>query len=341
MTPSSRDIEENHITRAFLRQLEWHLGQDRALFLRALDSAGIEADFPSQKLLSLRQYDHAIEAASRGDPSINLRIHHGLSIHDLGLIGYAIAGSDNLFQALTTMNQYHDLTSDRYQQYLEQDGSECRLFLNPLPGWREQPALVEDCFGGLWRVLEELVGEQVELARIRMSFAYAEPIYGQVYRDTFACSLQFEDERSELRFPAEWLDLPLFGGLRSSSHNSQLLCEAMLGPPSSDSSTAQRVKRLLLERPSRRLLSLDEAARALNFSRAQLRKRLYREGHSYRSLVLEVRMLLAGQYLQNTRLSSQQIAYLLNYSQQSAFERAFKGCFAETPAAFRKRLEPL
>ena len=134
------------------------------------------------------------------------------------------------------------------------------------------------------------------------------------------------------------MDLPLFGGQRDISHNSQLLCESMLGPPSRDTSTAERVKRLLLERPSRQALSLGEAALALNFSQAQLRKRLYREGQNYRSLVLEARMLLAGQYLQNTRLSSQQIAYLLNYSQQSAFERAFKHYYGETPAAYRQKL---
>lgn len=338
MRPSSRDLEESHITRAFLRQLELCLSGDRELFLYALSSAGIKPDYPSQELLTLNNYDRVIETVSRVETTINLRIHRGMSIHDLGLIGYAIAGSDNLFQALTTMNDYHELTSDRYQQYLEQEGSEGRLFLNPMPGWREQPTLVEDSFAGLWRVLEELIGEQVDMGQARIGFAYPEPDYGQAYRDTFACPLRFEAERSELRFPGWWLELPLFGGQRDVSHNSQLLCESMLGPPSRDTSTAERVKRLLLERPSRQALSLDEAALALNFSQAQLRKRLYREGQNYRSLVLEARMLLAGQYLQNTRLSSQQIAYLLNYSQQSAFERAFKHYCGETPVAYRQQL---
>ena len=45
---------------------------------------------------------------------------------------------------------------------------------------------------------------------------------------------------------------------------------------------------------------LEEAAGELNLSVAQLRKRLYRSGTSYKKLVLEIRMALARHYLAET-----------------------------------------
>ena len=69
---------------------------------------------------------------------------------------------------------------------------------------------------------------------------------------------------------------------------------------------------------------MEEAANVMSMSTAQLRKRLYRAGTSYKSIVLEVRMGLGRHYLESTHLSVQEIAYLLDYSQPGPFSRAFK-----------------
>ena len=49
----------------------------------------------------------------------------------------------------------------------------------------------------------------------------------------------------------------------------------------------------------------------------------------------EVRCLLAEQYLQDPHLSLQEIALLLGYSEQSAFQRAFKQWTQHTPQQWR------
>jgi AraC-like DNA-binding protein len=113
------------------------------------------------------------------------------------------------------------------------------------------------------------------------------------------------------------------------------MCERLLGAGESSRETQQIVRRLLLSRPGRRMYRLDEAAAELNLSTAQLRKRLYRAGTSYKVLVLEVRMALARHYLEDTNLAIQEIAYLLDYSQAAPFSRAFKSYYGEAPEKAR------
>ncbi len=80
---------------------------------------------------------------------------------------------------------------------------------------------------------------------------------------------------------------------------------------------------------------LQEAAAELNLSTTQLRKRLYRAGTSYKNLVLEIRMALARHYLDDTELTIQEIAYLLDYSQAAPFSRAFKTFYGVSPEQSR------
>ena len=113
------------------------------------------------------------------------------------------------------------------------------------------------------------------------------------------------------------------------------MCERILGGGQLQQQTADLVRRLLVSRAGREVPTLEHAAESLRVSAGQLRKRLYREGTTYKQLVLEVRMTLALHYLEATSLSVQEIAYLLDYSQAAPFSRAFKRYYGYPPLAAR------
>ncbi len=115
--------------------------------------------------------------------------------------------------------------------------------------------------------------------------------------------------------------------------------ERLLGAGGASRETSQIVRRLLLSRPGRRMYRLEEAAAQLRLSASQLRKRLYRSGTSYKELVLEIRMALVKHYLDDTDLSVQEIAYLLDYSQPAPFSRAFKTYYGLSPGHSRTHLQ--
>ncbi len=115
-----------------------------------------------------------------------------------------------------------------------------------------------------------------------------------------------------------------------------VVCERLLGPATRATDTVASVRTLLLTRQGRTMPRVESAAKTLNLSTEQLRKRLWRQGSSYKALVLEARMVLGKNYLEATSFSIQEIAYLLDYSHPGAFSRAFKNYYGVSPLSCRE-----
>jgi AraC-like DNA-binding protein len=77
-------------------------------------------------------------------------------------------------------------------------------------------------------------------------------------------------------------------------------------------------------------------ARKLGLSPRTLQRQLAEHGCVFQSMVEEVLRALAERYLRDTKLSIGEVAYLLGYSEPSAFHRAFRRWFNITPDAFRR-----
>jgi AraC-like DNA-binding protein len=67
-----------------------------------------------------------------------------------------------------------------------------------------------------------------------------------------------------------------------------------------------------------------------------LQRRLRQQGIVYARLLEEVRRHLSSKYLADGNLSLGEIAYLLGYSESSAFNRAYRRWTGRTPSADRR-----
>ena len=66
-----------------------------------------------------------------------------------------------------------------------------------------------------------------------------------------------------------------------------------------------------------------------------LHRRLEQEGTNFRRVLTEVRHELAVSHLMERRLAIGEIAFLLGFSEVSAFHRAFKHSTGHAPHAYR------
>lgn len=80
---------------------------------------------------------------------------------------------------------------------------------------------------------------------------------------------------------------------------------------------------------------IEEVADALNIRRWTLQRALADEGVRFSDLVEHVRQQLACLYVQQTQVPIADIAFLLGYSEISAFSRAFTRWFDRSPRQFR------
>ena len=76
-------------------------------------------------------------------------------------------------------------------------------------------------------------------------------------------------------------------------------------------------------------------AARLNVSVRTLHRALAAEGTSYRRLLDQLRLDIAGRHLRDDRMSVAEVAFLAGFSEISAFHRAFKRWTGQTPVTFR------
>ena len=340
MTTASRAAEVQKIVHNCLKRLAVLLGEGQGqLFRKSLAAAGISQEvLETGAGLSLAKLDQVLVYLREDLPGITLQLFSALSLMDLGLVGYAAASADTVGYALKIMNTYHELTSDRYRPVMEVGGEMTHIIPVADSSFTSDfRDVAEDHLAGSWNLLRQLLGPQAVAESIDVRLAYSPPTYQALYDQVFGVKARFNEARTELIFPSAWLDLPVVTANPEIAELSSSVCERLLGPASRETDTVSSIRTLLLSRPGRTMLGVEAAARALNLSSEQLRKRLWRQGSSYKSLVLEVRMMLGKNYLAGTNLSVQEIAYLLGYSHPGAFSRAFKKHYGTAPLCAREQ----
>jgi AraC-like DNA-binding protein len=87
-------------------------------------------------------------------------------------------------------------------------------------------------------------------------------------------------------------------------------------------------------------VTLESVASRLAMTPRTLQRRLRDEGTTFRRMLDDYRRELASRYLTNALLTVDEVAYLLGFSESSAFHKAFKRWTSKAPAEFRRGLNP-
>ncbi len=105
--------------------------------------------------------------------------------------------------------------------------------------------------------------------------------------------------------------------------------------PDPTAAFATRVRGSIVSRLGETDVTLGSIARDLKMSERSVQRRLADEGITFDALVDELRRELALRYLATPTMAIGEVAYLLGYSEPSAFHRAFKRWTGRTPTEAR------
>lgn len=103
---------------------------------------------------------------------------------------------------------------------------------------------------------------------------------------------------------------------------------------------ARCLRAVLTQDLARGVPTLESAATRLAVSTRTLARRLKEEGTTFQDILDEVRCELAKRCLKDDKLPLGEVAFLLGFSEPSAFHRAFKRWTGQTPLAYRQRSLP-
>ncbi|WP_179402785.1 AraC family transcriptional regulator [Burkholderia guangdongensis] len=271
------------------------------------------------------------------DPAIALRAGARMRLTAYGIYGYALLSSPTHAATIDLVVKYHraaapvadlfhtrdgDVESFRYDVLLSQDPND--------PLYRF--ALEFTCAAHL-AMTRDLYGRAFGWSVMRI--AYPAPGHASEYHRLLGCRVQFDQPANEVQLDAAWLDrrsaLP-----DSVTHAmAREMCEQFLSGLIHASGITGQVQRMLLEQMPKRFPDIDSMAKTLAMTARTLRRRLEVEGTTYRDLLAGVRRDLAIEYLRKTRMTNEEIANRLGYSDAANFRHAFKGWTGKSPQEYR------
>jgi AraC-like DNA-binding protein len=163
-------------------------------------------------------------------------------------------------------------------------------------------------------------------------FTYAAPAYRAEYDRIFGVPVIFESDKNAMLLDDAVMS---FKPPTGSSYIAQVLTERadeLLEKLESSKSVRDRVERLLVESLKGEDVSMNTIASKLGLSRQTLFRRLKVEGVTFEKVVDDLRHRLALHYLDEARMSVNQTAYLVGFSDPAAFSRAFKRWTGSSPS---------
>jgi len=262
----------------------------------------------------------------------------------VGVMGYVVLASRNLGEALRAYQRYERLFYGADLAEVGTVGTDTEI------RWRRDHlelgvalGLLADSVGmaALITFLRRQVENAPPLSLITFNNpAPANPADLAIYEAFFGCLVRFDDTHTRVRFPKGYLAIPMLHsdpGLRALlDRQAQALLLALPNSAAFDRALQQVMLKLLPEAAA----TLPRAARELHVSVRTLQRRLDERDITWQALLDRTREQLARQYLADRSLTLGDIALLLGFSEQSAFNRAFRRWTNQTPARMRKSAHP-
>jgi len=322
-----------------IRQVDAGLDQ-RAL----LESVGIDPDSPVDPKIMVPATDYYafLETIARSDPNaidLPLRVGASMRCEDYGAFGLAwksaltLRGSceraERYARVLTSVTSYEVRAADEgIYMHLHRDGDR-RLGLR---------LSNEATIASIAAISQEV--STAEFRPLQIFFRHKAPKSTVAHERHFGCPVWFGAEIDALLVPAAQMLRPNKLGDRSISTFFDSHLDDELSKYDDSASLERRVRMQVSQALSAGVPKVSDIAACLGMSARTLQRRLSERGYSYQTLVDESRRELSRRLLEETEYPLAQVAFLTGFSEQSAFNRAFKRWAGQTPRSFRIKTQP-
>jgi len=264
-------------------------------------------------------------------PGIGLEAGRRYRLTGYGILGYALLSSRSLRSAIEFAIRYLDLTFafNRYRTENLPEGLRVVLDDSAIPEDCRQ-FLVERDVTSTIALSRQLLQQPIRVSRV--SFRFKRPPYAERFEEFFLGPVFFGEPAHAIVVGNEWVDQPLPQADEPTARLCEEQCRELLDRRRARTRVSERVRQHLL-RP-RAAAQMKEVAVEMGMALRTLHRHLDAEGTSFRQLVDEVREALAEEMLSH-RMTVEEVAERLGYSEASSFVHAFKRWKGISPRAYR------
>lgn len=314
------------------------LGLNSRGLLRAVHLSGDllaqpHSRLPSAQLTAL--WDLAIQQSGRTD--LGLCVAEHLSMTAVPALGTALLSSTSAADACQRIERYLPLVSDAVSFRVEAGIRWIDLNLDSAwQGSQVSDADIDLILASLCRFLRDASLGSLQPASLHLR--RGPPAEPANYQSRFCDEIQFGASANRLRYPREHWSAPMPGADVEIDDLGEQLLENYLQHWETDPITTQARAQIVQLLPSGEP-DLAQVASALRSSTRTLQRRLDQANTSFSGLIRTARQELANSYLSDTRYSLKDVAFLLGFSDQANFSRAFKNWYGIAPGRYRRQLK--
>lgn len=315
------------------RLVELH-GLDAKRFMRELGMAPeIFRDVTARLPSHLGDAAFAKASAQISDPAFALRAAQCWHPSNLGTIGYAWLSSRTLHTGLKRMERFARILGSRVTYRCIEEPAGVRFVLDHGRGDTPIGFVIADfSLSILVDMCRTNFGSKLNATAV--SLRRPLPAKPQPWRDFFGCTIKFDAADDSFLLDRVTVDTPLpSANIPLANTFDAILTEQMANVFNDD--ILSRCKAYLLRELTSGLPTAHEVAGALGLSQRSLQRKLHELGLTYQNVLDETRHELARHYLEDPSKSVTEITFLLGFSEQSAFTRAFRRWSGMAPTSYR------
>lgn len=272
--------------------------------------------------------------ALSGDAALALHFGEAHDMAELSIVGLIGGASETVADAFAQVNRYARLIADvdgvAAGDRLVLSRDDHRLWLiDTRKDPNCFPELTESSFARMICALHRF-GNAGFVSAVHVT--HAAPSYLDEYERIFRMPVVFGSDRNALLMTDDsWLTMKTPLPSRYVFGIFSERAEALLASLENSSSVRARVEKLLMPILHTGDIGMDDIARRLGLGRQTLYRQLKAESVTFEKLLDELRHKMALNYLGGKKVSVNETAYLVGFSEPSAFSRAFKRWTGSSP----------
>ena len=269
------------------------------------------------------------------DPAFALHAARCWHPSNLGALGHAWLASSTLRTGLQRLERYSRLLGEKAQIKITDARDGLRFTYDHR---RSDPLLraigTDFAMSLVLDMCRMNYGASLRPVEVRLSRARPRDI--EPYRHFYGCPIHFEANEDGFLLTSRVADEPLPTANWQLAGTLDNILTAQLAALNKDNIPA-RCKSSVLEQLTSGEVSEENMARQLHMSRRTLQRKLAESNTTYQKLVDDTRRDLALRYMEDAGKSMTDVTFLLGFSGQSAFTRAFRRWTGMSPTNYREQ----
>ena len=269
-------------------------------------------------------------------PGYALRVGQAMEMDDYGVLGLSWKTCSQARDLFDRSVRYFMLLTNTYVFEIQDEEEVTKIFLHR-DAYRRGVALSNEATFSATVTVLQLITER-DFFPVEVSFRH--PLHSDVsvYESRFQCPVYFSRPHNYIAFKTT--DLNARTAKADFSINAFLnerIEEAASGIEVNANKLLTDIKALIVDALPSGIPGIEQVSKYVGMSSRTLTRRLSESGFSFRELVSSTQREISMDLLQNSTYSIGEIAFQTGFSEQSAFNRAFKRWTGQSPISFRKK----